>query len=172
MKPIATFKVRPCLPEALNPLLGIAYNLRWSWDHAAIDLFRRFDRQLWEEAGRNPVRLLGTIDQSLLESAAKDESFLAHLKGVSEKFEHYLAAKGTWYAREHGAHNDLLVAYFSAEFGITECLSIFAGGLGVLAGDHLKASSDLGLQLVGVGPLSGRIFPAMPECGGMAAGGF
>jgi glucan phosphorylase len=91
---LPTFKVRPCLPEALDPLLGIAYNLRWSWDHAAIDLFRRFDRQLWEEAGRNPVRLQGTIDQWLLESAAKDESFLTHLKGVSEKFEYYLAARG------------------------------------------------------------------------------
>ena len=153
MKPIATFKVRPSLPESLQPLLGIAYNLRWSWDHAAIDLFRRFDRDLWEKARRNPVQLLGMVDQTLLESAAKDESFLAHMKGVSEKFEHYLSGKGTWYKREHSEADGLLVAYFSAEFGITECLPIFAGGLGVLAGDHLKAASDLGLPLVGVGLL-------------------
>lgn len=153
MKPIATFQVKPSLPEPLQPLLQIAYNLRWCWDHAAIDLFRRFDRELWEKAGRNPVRLLGIIDQSLLESAAKDESLLTHLNGVSERLEHYLSAKGAWYRREHTDADDLLVAYFSAEFGVTECLPIFAGGLGVLAGDHLKAASDLGLPLVGVGLL-------------------
>jgi len=153
MKPIATVKVRPCLPDILQPLLRIAYNLRWCWDHAAIDLFRRFDRDLWEESGRNPVRLLGMIDQRLLENAAKDESFLAHMNGVSEHLERYLAAKRVWYRREHSGVDGLLVAYFSAEFGITECVPIFAGGLGVLAGDHLKAASDLGLPLVGVGLL-------------------
>lgn len=153
MKPIGTFKVRPSLPEALQPLLAIDYNLRWSWDHAAIDLFRRLERDLWEKADRNPVRMLGIIDQSLLENAAKDESFLAHLKGVSERLDHYLSGKGAWYKREHVDADEMLVAYFSAEFGVTECLPIFAGGLGVLAGDHLKAASDLGLPLVGVGLL-------------------
>jgi len=154
MKPIGRFKVRPSLPEPLKPLLRIAYNLKWSWDHAAIDLFRRFDRDLWETYGRNPVRLLGNIDQGALESAARDDSFLAHLKGVSESLEGYLSSKSTWYQREHGAANkDFLVAYFSAEFGVTECLPIFAAGLGVLAGDHLKASSDLGLPMVAVGLL-------------------
>ena len=116
MKPIGTFKVRPSLPEPLKPLLRIAYNLKWSWDHAAIDLFRRFDRDLWETYGRNPVRLLRNIDQGALESAARDDSFLAHLKGVSESLEGYLSSKSTWHQREHGATNkDLLVAYFSAE---------------------------------------------------------
>lgn len=153
MKPIATFKVRPSLPEALKPLLPIAYNLRWSWDHAAIDLFRRLDRDLWETAGHNPVRVLGSLDQSVLEAAATDDSLLSHLHGVSERLDAYLSSKGTWYHREHAADNDLLVAYFSLEFGVTECLSIFAGGLGVLAGDHLKAASDLGLPIVGVGLL-------------------
>ena len=153
MKPIATFKVRPSLPDALKPLLPIAYNLRWSWDHAAIDLFRRFDRDLWETAGRNPVRVLGSLEQSVLEAAATDDSFLSHLHGVSEHLASYLSSKGTWYQREHAADDNLLVAYFSLEFGITECLPIFAGGLGVLAGDHLKAASDLGLPLVGVGLL-------------------
>jgi starch phosphorylase len=153
MKPIATFKVRPSLPDALKPLLQIAYNLRWSWDHAAIDLFRRFDRDLWETAGRNPVRVLGSIDQSVLEAAAKDDSLLAHLHGVSKSLDAYLSGLGSWYQREHAENKDLLVAYFSLEFGVTECLPIFAGGLGVLAGDHLKAASDLGLPLVGVGLL-------------------
>ncbi len=153
MKSIRTFTVRPSLPEPLQPLLRIAHNLRWSWDHAAIDLFRRLDRDLWETCNRNPVLLLGSIDQSILEAAARDDSFLAHMNGVADKLASYVTGEGSWYRREHNKDGDMLVAYFSAEFGITECLSIFAGGLGVLAGDHLKASSDLGLPLVGVGLL-------------------
>ena len=152
MKPIRTFQVRPSLPSSLMPLLEIAHNLRWSWDHAAIELFRRLDRDLWETSGHNPVMMLGTVDQGALETAAADDSFLAHMKGVAETLKFYVSGEGNWYGRDHG-NNDLLVAYFSAEFGITECLSIFAGGLGVLAGDHLKAASDLGLPLIGVGLL-------------------
>ncbi len=153
MKPIATFHVRPSLPAPLDALLRIAYNLRWSWDHGAIELFRRLDRDLWETSGHNPLLLLGTIEQSVLEEAAHDDSFLAHLKGVAESLDFYLSGKGAWYQREHGHQDGMRVAYFSAEFGITECLSIFAGGLGVLAGDHVKAASDLGLPLTGVGLL-------------------
>jgi len=153
MKSIRTFNVRPSLPAALQPLLRIAYNLRWSWDHGEIDLFRRLDRDLWEVCNRNPVLVLGTVQQSLLEAAAKDDSFLAHMKGVVDRLDAYVSGEGSWYRRNHGKEDDMVVAYFSAEFGITECLSIFAGGLGVLAGDHLKASSDLGLPLVGVGLL-------------------
>lgn len=150
MKPLATFKVCPSLPEALRPLLRIAYNLRWSWDAGAVQLFLRLDRDLWETTGHNPVLLLGSVDQAVLESAARDDSFLAHLQGVIDKLDSYVSGEGTWYRREH-KENGMTVAYFSAEFGLTECLSIFAGGLGVLAGDHLKAASDLGLPLVGVG---------------------
>ncbi|HKV23003.1 MAG TPA: alpha-glucan family phosphorylase [Candidatus Acidoferrum sp.] len=153
MKPVSTFTVQPALPEALRPLLRIAYNLRWSWDHAAIDLFRRLDRDGWERCNRNPVLLLGTLQQSILDAAAADPSFLAHQRGVAEKLDNYVSGEGSWYSREHREQNGLLVAYFSAEFGITECVTIFAGGLGVLAGDLLKASSDLGLPLVGVGLL-------------------
>src|SRR6266567_8228598 len=153
MKALSTFKVRPTLPEPLQPLLRIARNLRWSWDHGAIALFRRLDSALWEASGHNPIRLLGNVDQTTLEAAAHDESFLAHQKGIADTLDSYLTGEGSWFRREHGTDNKLLVAYFSAEFGITECLSIFAGGLGVLAGDHLKASSDLGLPLVGVGLL-------------------
>jgi starch phosphorylase len=153
MKSIRTFTVKPSLPAKLQPLLRLAHNLRWSWDHAEIDLFRRLDRDLWETCNRNPVKLLGCVQQSALEAAAKDDSFLAHMKGVVDKLDSYLTGEGSWYRRHHGKEEDMLVAYFSAQFGITECLSIFAGGLGVLAGDHLKASSDLGLPLVGVGLL-------------------
>ena len=153
MKPIRTFKVHPSLPEPLAPLLHIAYNLRWSWDHAAIELFRRLDRDLWETCGHNPVLLLGNLEQGILEAAAADDSFLAHMRGVAETLDSYLSGQGAWYTREHQQADRLLVAYFSAEFGLTECLSIFAGGLGVLAGDHLKAASDLALPMVGVGLL-------------------
>jgi starch phosphorylase len=147
LKPISTLKILPKLPPALRQLSQIAYNLRWSWDHAAIELFRRLDADLWETSGHNPVLFLGTIEQSQLESAAQDEAFLAHLRGVAEQLDIYVRGEGTWYQREHGNDKDLLIAYFSAEFGISECLSIFAGGLGVLAGAHLKAASDLGIPL-------------------------
>jgi len=94
MKPISTFRVKPLLPETLRPLLGIANNLRWSWDHAVLELFRRLDRDLWEECNHNPLLLLGKVDQNILESAARDESFLAHLKGVDEHLNTYLRADG------------------------------------------------------------------------------
>lgn len=154
MKPVDTFVIKPCLPAPLEPLREIAHNLRWAWDHDTIALFRRLDDDLWEESRHNPVRMLGSVDQAKLEAAAADVGFLAHLDRVTRALEAYVAAQSTWFDRAHsGADARPLVAYFSAEFGITECLSIFAGGLGVLAGDHLKSASDLGVPLVGVGLL-------------------
>src|SRR5512136_223300 len=97
--------------------------------------------------------MLGTIELPKLEDTVGDEGFLAHLERVSRDFDAYLAGKSTWFNRAYERTDDPLVAYFSAEFGVTECLSIFAGGLGLLAGDHLKSASDLGLPLVGVGLL-------------------
>ena len=154
MKPIRTFSVVPSLPQSIEGLRKIAFNLRWCWSHESVELFRRLDRDLWETTGHNPVLLLGTIEQAKLEDAAKDDAFLAHLNRVESNLDTYLAAESTWFGRTHGKSGDLpLVAYFSAEFGLTECLSIFAGGLGMLAGDHLKSASDLGVPLVGVGLL-------------------
>lgn len=152
MKPIRTFTVVPALPSQLERLREIAMNLRWAWDHEAIGLFRRLDRDLWVDAGRNPVRMLAVIDQARLEQAAADEEFLAHLDRVHSDLQRYLAAEDTWFGREHGG-TDVSVAYFSAEFGVTDALKIFAGGLGMLAGDHLKSASDLGIPLMGVGLL-------------------
>jgi uncharacterized protein DUF3417 len=100
MKPVRTFKVHPSLPEALLPLLHIAYNLRWSWDHAAIELFRRLDHDLWEKCGHNPVLLLGMVEQAILEAAAADDSFLAHMRGVAENLDLYLSGQGAWFRRE------------------------------------------------------------------------
>jgi starch phosphorylase len=154
MKPVHTFSVVPALPPEIEGLRKIAHNLRWCWSHATVELFRRLDRDLWETSGHNPVLMLGAIEQSKLEAAAKDDAFLAHLRGIESSLETYLAAESTWFGRTYGKTGDLpLIAYFSAEFGLTECLSIFAGGLGILAGDHLKSASDLGVPLVGVGLL-------------------
>jgi glycogen phosphorylase len=155
MKPIGTFSVIPLLPPPIERLRNIAYNLRWAWTHDTIELFRRLDRDRWEFTGHNPVLMLGTIDQEKLDQASRDDAFLAHLDRVSQKFESYLESDGSWFQRLASDRDGkpLAVAYFSAEFGITECLSIFAGGLGILAGDHLKSASDLGIPLVGVGLL-------------------
>jgi starch phosphorylase len=154
MKPVHTFSVIPSLPPEIQSLLAIAYNLRWCWSHDSVELFRRLDHDLWERAGHNPVLLLGTIDQAVLEKASHDDAFLAHLRRVESNLDNYLGSGTTWFRRHCAGSKDYpLIAYFSAEFGLTECLSIFAGGLGILAGDHLKSASDLGLPLVGIGLL-------------------
>jgi starch phosphorylase len=153
MKPVQVFHVIPSLPAPLEGLRQLAYNLRWAWDHDTIELFRRLDRDLWESTGHNPILMLGSIDQAELEAAAKDEAFLAHLDRTFKRLDAYLTSPSTWFHRTYGHPGAMLVAYFSAEFGLTECLSVFAGGLGVLAGDHLKGASDLGVPLVAVGLL-------------------
>ena len=153
MKPIRTFTIIPSLPAPLEPLRELAYNLRWAWSHETIELFRRLDSDLWETTHHNPVLMLGIIDQGQLAAAATDVGFLAHLDRVSQNLTAYMTSESDWFRRVHGVADGPLFAYFSAEFGLTECLSIFAGGLGVLAGDHLKSASDLGVPLVGVGLL-------------------
>lgn len=153
VKPIHSFTVSPKLPVSLQRLPELAQNLRWAWNQDAIALFRRLDRDLWEITGHNPVRMLGAIDATQLEAAATDPGFLSHLERVCRDLDSYLADNSTWFGRAHGNVSAPFVAYFSAEFGLTECLSIFAGGLGLLAGDHVKSASDLGVPLVGVGLL-------------------
>lgn len=153
MRPVKTFEVKAALPPPLAALEEVAFNLRWCWDHESISLFRRLDPELWESSGHNPVLLLGRIDQRRLEAAAADESFLAHLERVKRDLDAYLAGNGTWYRKFFGPAARPLVAYFSMEYGITECLPMYSGGLGMLAGDHLKSASELGIPLVGVGLL-------------------
>ena len=151
MKPVKTFRVIPRLPENIMRLRELAYNLCWCWDYEAVSLFRRMDYDLWEELDHNPVRMIGMINQERLEEISRDDGFLAHYHRVIEKFEQYMRDQ-TWYEKNFGK-KDACIAYFSAEFGITESLPIYSGGLGILAGDHLKSASDLGLPLVGVGLL-------------------
>ncbi len=153
MKPVQTFHVRPMLPERLAALEDLAYNLRWSWEHDTIALFRRLDPDLWETAQHNPVLMLGTIAQDRLQEMAQDEAFLAHLDRAAQDLHDYLAGTGAWHRKTFGASERPDVAYFSMEFGITECLPIYSGGLGILAGDHLKSASELAVPLVGVGLL-------------------
>ncbi|RIK46265.1 MAG: alpha-glucan phosphorylase [Chloroflexi bacterium] len=153
MKPIQTFTVVPAVPPALERLRDVAYNLRWSWNPEAIALFRRMDNDLWESTHHNPVAMLGAIEQRRLNELAADDGFQAHLERVAQDLDAYLADTHTWFERIHDGVHQPLVGYFSAEFGLTDCLSIFAGGLGLLAGDHLKAASDLGVPIVGVGLL-------------------
>ena len=149
---VRTFQVFPDLPQTLIPLQELAHNLWWVWHPDAVELFRRLDRDLWEDVNHNPVKMLGMMDQAHLVDIAADDSYLAHLNRVYGAFKAHLAETG-WYHKAHGAKGNQLIAYFSAEFGIHESLPVYSGGLGVLAGDHLKSASEIALPLVGVGLL-------------------
>jgi starch phosphorylase len=156
MRPSHTFRVIPSLPSRLERLRELASNLWWSWNHEAIDLFRRLDRDLWESTGHNPVLMLGTIRQERLEQVAEDDGFMAYCERVCHDFDQYMEGQGTWYRKAYAGSAEAdgtCIAYFSAEFGLTESLGIYAGGLGILAGDHLKSASDLGLPFVAMGLL-------------------
>ncbi|MFE2276359.1 glycosyltransferase family 1 protein [Streptomyces sp. NPDC059454] len=151
MKAIRRFTVRPVLPEPLRPLSDLARNLRWSWHAGTRDLFRSVDPGRWAAVGCDPVRLLGSVAAERLAELAGDRDFLDRLDAVAGDLDAYLTGD-RWYQ----AQTDRLpaaVAYFSPEFGITAALPQYSGGLGILAGDHLKAASDLGVPLIGVGLL-------------------
>ncbi|MEH2425832.1 MAG: alpha-glucan family phosphorylase [Nostoc sp.] len=152
MQPIRTFNVSPSLPPRLEPLRRLAYNLHWDWNVETKDLFRRLDSDLWESSHHNPVLMLGTISQSRLLEVVEDEGFLAQMDRADRQLEDYLQER-TWYQKQREQKPKECYAYFSAEFGLVDCLPVYSGGLGVLAGDHLKSASDLGLPLVGVGLL-------------------
>ncbi len=152
MATIKRFSVIPSLPDKLKPLMKIAKNMWWVWNFEAIELFRRLDVELWRETSHNPVAFLGAVSQKRLEEAAESESFLAHMRRVEEELDWHLSKK-SWFEEQYDNFNDSRIAYFSAEFGIHESLPIYSGGLGVLAGDHLKSASELGLPLYGVGLL-------------------
>ncbi|MBN1965711.1 MAG: alpha-glucan family phosphorylase, partial [Anaerolineae bacterium] len=153
IRPITTVDVVPNIPAKLERLLELAYNLRWTWDHDTINLFRRLDRELWEQSSRNPVLMFGNISQEKLYAATQDEAFLAHMDRVCAAFDLYMNTKNTWFRKQYGDFDKPYIAYFSAEFGLTECLQNYSGGLGVLSGDHLKTASDLDLPMVGIGLL-------------------
>ena len=142
----------PNLPERLSPLLKIAYNLWWTWTPEAIYLFHDMDRDLWERCNHNPVALLGSIEQRRLDELERDEIFISRMEDIERELDRYLQAK-TWCQQVSGDSPHGTIAYFSAEFGLHESLPLYSGGLGILAGDHMKSASDLGLPLSGVGLL-------------------
>jgi len=146
---IRTFTVLPTIPERLQALQKMAYNLWWVWNADAVELFRRISPELFESLDHSPIRLGYVLPQSRLEELAHDESFLAHLDRVAKHFDAYMNGK-TWFQETYPDETGLKVAYFSMEFGIHESVPVYSGGLGVLAGDHLKSASDLGLPLCGV----------------------
>ncbi|MBN1804090.1 MAG: alpha-glucan family phosphorylase [Sedimentisphaerales bacterium] len=152
MPNIRSITVLPALPDTLKELEVLAGNMFWSWNPEYVELFKRIDNNLWVESGHNPVKMLASITQDKLEELAENQGFLAQLKNVAEKFESYLE-RDTWYEQVCSKSEKSIIAYFCAEFGLHECLPIYAGGLGILAGDHLRSSSDLGVPLVGVGLL-------------------
>ncbi|WP_406814636.1 alpha-glucan family phosphorylase [Mycobacterium sp. M23085] len=152
MKALRRFTVRAHLPERLTALDQLSTNLRWSWNKPTQDLFATTDPELWQRCGSDPVALLGAVNPARLDELALDESFLARLDALSADLNDYLS-RPLWYQQqqERGAEMPAAIAYFSMEFGIAEVLPNYSGGLGILAGDHLKSASDLGVPLVAVG---------------------
>jgi starch phosphorylase len=150
VRAIRRFTVRTALPERLSSLSELATNLRWSWNPPTQDLFARMDPKLWAAVEHDPVRMLGDISVGRWAELERDADFCAHLRAVSDDLHRYLY-DDRWYQRSLGADAPAAIAYFSPEFGITEVLPQYSGGLGILAGDHLKSASDLGVPIVGVG---------------------
>lgn len=156
VRAIRRFTVRPVLPAELAPLHDLALNLRWSWHPPTQDVFAAVDPERWDAVGHDPVRLLGAVDRDRFAELAADAGFRARLDAAQADLAAYLGAD-RWYQRarvEQGGESlPRAIGYFSPEFGITAVLPQYSGGLGILAGDHLKAASDLGVPIIGVGLL-------------------
>jgi glycogen phosphorylase len=154
VKALRRFTVRPQLPAPLEPLGTLIRNLRWSWHPPSQDLFADIDRRLWERFEGDPLKLLGAVSVDRLEQLAHDESFLTRMHGLAADLDHYLTDP-RWYQHQMQLGESLpaSIAYFSMEFGVAEVLPNYSGGLGILAGDHLKSASDLGVPIIGVGLL-------------------
>jgi starch phosphorylase len=153
VRAIRRFTIQPLLPEPLAPLRGLMLNLRWSWHAETLDLFASIDPAGWERAGREPVPLLAEVPPERLTELAADRRFLRRLGDAVDDLREY-ATGPRWYQTDPDlAGAPAAVAYFSPEYGVTAALPQYSGGLGILAGDHLKAGSDLGVPLIGVGLL-------------------
>ncbi len=155
-----SFRAQPAnhfsLPRRIHRLSELAYNLWWTWNPDAQRLFSRIDHDFWERTYHNPVLFLRQIERAHLNAVAQDRGYLDFYDRTFRIFDQYLNAKDTWFKQNHPAQINRPVAYFSTEFGLHETLPIYAGGLGVLSGDHVKEASDLGLPFVAVGFLYTR----------------
>lgn len=152
MKALRRFTVRAHLPERLAALERLSINLRWSWHKPTQDLFAELDPELWQQTNGDPVALLGAVSPRRLDELAGDEAFLNRLDELAADLDNYLS-RPLWYQQQidDGVEMPKGIAYFSMEFGVAEVLPNYSGGLGILAGDHLKSASDLGLPLIAVG---------------------
>ncbi|MFO0676433.1 MAG: alpha-glucan family phosphorylase [Polyangiaceae bacterium] len=150
MPTLRRFTVVPRLPAPLERLRDIAFNLWWAWSPLPRELFVRIDPVLWEEVHGNPIELLSRVKQERIDELAKDDAFLNHLEAAHAALQTYLSREG-WFAKAFPKAAGARIAYFSMEYGLHESLPVYSGGLGVLAGDHLKTASDLGLPLVAIG---------------------
>jgi glycogen phosphorylase len=146
------------LPRRINRLGELAYNFWWTWQPNAMRLFSRIDNDLWERLSHNPILLLRQVERALINEVAQDNEYLALYDRVFSEFDEYLQDSSTWSTKVHPELGNHPIAYFSMEFGLHETLPIYSGGLGVLSGDHLKESSDLGLPLVAVSLMYGEGF--------------
>ncbi|OVE74023.1 hypothetical protein BVX94_01715 [bacterium B17] len=144
MQKIQLFNVAPSLPEELEFLETLSYNMWWCWNTHAIELLRRIDPVLWKKSLHNPFLFFNKMPQDRLEALAKDKGFMTHYRQVEKSFQKQVL-------QDHDEHYNDCIAYFSLEYGIHESLRLYSGGLGVLAGDHLKSASDMNVPVVAVG---------------------
>lgn len=139
------------LPARIGRLNELAYNIWWAWNPEAIALYKGLNVNLWEKVSHNPVAMLKEIPASVLNEASTDETYLQSYDSVMSKFDAYMGQKDTWFSRKYPDHGDKTIAYISFEFGLHESIPAYAGGLGILAGDHLKEASDMALPLAAIG---------------------
>jgi starch phosphorylase len=152
MKDVVVYAVIPKLPERLKPLEEMARNLWFCWNLEVIDLFRSIDPDLWEETGHNPLAMVSSLGNDRIKELLEDDGFLLEMDRITAEFRRYMGERKT-YCFGLEAPIDFTIAYFSAEYGLTDCLPIYSGGLGILSGDHIKSASDLCIPMVGVGLL-------------------
>ncbi len=141
----------PYLPDRISGLGELAYNLWWSWQPSVRMLFKMLNRPAWKESVHNPVKMLRELPKDIVESVANDPEYLHHYDAVLSRFRKEMSSKGGWFSENIADPEYLPIAYFSAEYGLHHSLPFYAGGLGFLAGDHIKEYSDLGAPLVAVG---------------------
>jgi starch phosphorylase len=151
MKSLGQLTVSAILPQSLERLSELAYNLWWSWSPHAQALYREIDPEVWAEVNQNPVKFLRRVSQAQIDRVAANRAYLTRYTGVMDAFDAYMHPVRVWHQTQAAQPGAKTIAYFSAEFGLHESLPIYSGGLGILAGDHCKQASDLGLPFVGVG---------------------
>ena len=152
MKIVGNITVLPPLPQSIHRLQEMAYNLWWTWNPDAQELYESIDLELWEKVSENPIKFLRTVSLHRLQAASRDHDYLRRYRSVLQQFDDYMAEDAdTWFKRNFPDRKRELIAYFSAEFGLHEALPIYSGGLGILSGDHCKEASDMGLPFIGVG---------------------